>query len=41
MDSHHLVIRLVVPEYYCAIYLLMTLAAHGMDIAIGTFNQPV
>ena len=40
MDSHHLVVRLVVVVYICAIYLL-TLAAHGTDIAIGTFNKPV
>ncbi len=40
MDSHHLVVRLVVVVYICAIYLL-TLAAYGTDIAIGTFNKPV
>ncbi len=40
MDSHHLVVRLVVVVYICAIYF-MTLAAHGTDIAIGTFNKPV
>ncbi len=40
MDSHHLVVRLVVVVYICAIYLL-TLATHGTDIAIGTFNKPV
>ena len=40
MDSHHLVVRLVVVVYNCAIYLL-TLATHGTDIAIGTFAMPV
>ena len=40
MDSHHLVVRLVVVVYTCVIYLL-TLVTHGTDIAIGTFNKPV
>ncbi len=40
MDSHHLVLRLVVVVYICVIYLL-TLAAHGTGNAIGTFNKPV
>ncbi len=40
MDSHHLVVRLVVVVYICVIYLL-TLATHGTDIAIGTFTEPV
>ncbi len=40
MDSHHLVVRLVVVVYIRAIYL-MTLAAHGMDITIGTLDEPV
>ena len=41
MDSHHLVVRLVVVVYNCvncAIYY-MTLAAQDTDI--GTFNAPV
>ena len=40
MDSHHLVVTLVAVVYICAIYL-MTLAAHGMDITIGTLDEPV
>ena len=43
MDSHHLVVRLVVVVYNyvnCAIYY-MALAVQGTDIAIGTFNVPV
>ncbi len=40
MDSRHLVVRLVIVVYICVIYLL-TLAAHGTDIAIGTLNKPV
>ncbi len=39
-DSHHLVIRLVVVVYICAIYLI-TLAAHDMDITVGTLDEPV
>ncbi len=43
MDSHHLVVRLVVAVYTCVNYVIyyMTLAAQDMDIAIGTFNAPV
>ncbi len=41
LNSHHSVVRLVVVEYCCVIYLFMTLAVHGTDSTIGTFNQPV
>ncbi len=40
MESHHLVVRLVVVVYICVIYLL-TLATHGTYVAIGTLNKPV
>ncbi len=40
MDSHTLVVVLVVVVYNVAIYLLK-LSTHDMDIGIGTLYQPV